>query len=83
MKPKIFYYQFPFLRKLVVSIENLIDFHFSLPRKVKDLGIKKTIFLTFYLFFAVPVLRTGSVREKKEPELTPKKFGHNINSNFQ
>ena len=33
-------------------------------------------------FYAVPVLRTGSVREKKEPELTPKLFGHSIQCEF-
>ena len=31
----------------------------------------------------MPVLRTGSVREKKEPELTPTLFGHSNQLSFQ
>ena len=41
-------------------------------KKSERFRYQKTIYSYFLSFFAVPVLRTGSVREKKEPELTPK-----------
>ena len=53
-----------------------------LKKKIKR-NSNQIIFILFIIFYSVPVLRTGSVREKKEPELTPTLFGHSNQLLFQ
>ena len=60
-------------------INHLLIFFF---KKIKR-NSNQIIFILFIIFYAVPVLRTGSVREKKEPELTPTLSGHSNQLLFQ
>ena len=52
-------------------------------KKSERFRYQKTHYSYFLSFFCCASSSNWVSSGKKEPELTPKKFGHNINSNFQ